>query len=284
MAPGVTPRELLLANLPLLRDLVGFLARRYRLSPEQIEELEGFVRLRLIEDDYDILRRWRQHSTLKTYLTVVVQRLFRDYCNQLWGKWRASAAAVSIGPLAESLEELLYREGLTFDEACQALASRPQVNRAQLVALHAQLPPRPGRPRSQPLGDEETSAATSAPNPEEAILQQADETAVARSVASSLRGLRAQDRLLLRLHYAQDLSVAEIARLLDTPAKALYKRMSTVLKGIRRDLRGAGVEARDIARLLQNRPTLDFGLTPEGENGAARPSNQSDDQREPRRR
>lgn len=284
MAPGLSPRELLLANLPLLRDLVGFLARRYRLSPEQVEELEGFVRLRLIEDDYGVLRRWRQHSTLKTYLTVVVQRLFRDYCNQLWGKWRASAAAVRLGPLGEALEELLYREGLTFDEACQALASRPQATHAQLASLHAQLPPRPGRPRSQPLGDEETSTAATAANPEEAVLQRAEESAVARSVATSLRGLRAQDRLLLRLRFAEDLTVAQIARLQDAPAKALYKRLHTVLKGIRRDLVAAGLQARDIARLLQHRPTLDFGLASEGENGEARPSKQSDDQREPRRR
>lgn len=283
MSTRMSPRELLLANLPLLRDLVGFLARRYRLTGEQVEELEAFVRLRLIEDDYDVLRRWRQHSALKTYLTIVVQRLFRDYCNQLWGKWRASAAAVRLGPLAEALEELLYKEGLTFEEACQALASRPRVTRDQLAALYAQIPPRPGRHRSQPLGDEESTAVAPAANPEEAVLQQADESTVGRAVAASLRGLRAQDRLLLRLHFAEDLSVAEIARLQDTPSKGLYKRLNAVLKGIRRDLRTAGVDARDIARLLQHRPTLDFGLAPEGEIGEARPSNQSDEEREPQR-
>src|SRR6185503_19815484 len=120
----LSPRELLLANLSLLRDLVAFLARRYRLDAERSEELESFVRLRLVEDDYAILRSWRQHSTLKTYLTVVVQRLFHDYCNQLWGKWRASAAALRLGPVAEALEELLYHEGLTFAEACQVIGAR----------------------------------------------------------------------------------------------------------------------------------------------------------------
>jgi RNA polymerase sigma factor (sigma-70 family) len=281
---NVSPRELLLANLPLLRELVGFLARRYRLGPEQAEELESFVRLRLIEGDYAILRQWRHHSSLRTYLTVVVQRLFHDYCNQLWGKWRASAAAVRLGALAESLEELVYREGLTFEEACQVLASQPQASRSLLAKLYAQLPPRPGRPRAQPLSADEVAEPTTAPNPEEAVLQRAEEGTVNQAVAASLRALRAQDRLLLRLHFEQGSTVAEIARVFDTPQKALYKRLTALLKGIRRDLRAAGLDFRDVSRLLEHRPTLEFGLASDGENDEPRPSKQSDDAKEPKKR
>ena len=273
----LSPRELLLANLSLIRDLVGFLARRYRLNAEQSEELESFVRLRLVEDDYEILRRWRQHSTLRTYLTVVVQRLFHDYCNQLWGKWRASAAALRLGPVAEALEELLYREGLTFAEACQVLGARGGVSSGELTRLHAQLPPRPGRPRTQPIGADEVAEPAPAPTPEEAALQRAEEEEVSRAVAASLRRLRAQDRLLLRLHFGDGLSVAEAARGMKVPQKALYKRLTGVLKAIRRDLREAGVDAHDVARLLQRGPTLDFGLSNEGETELSRPSKQADE-------
>ena len=241
-ASDSSPRELLLANLSLLRDLVGFLARRYRLNAEQTEELESFVRLRLVEDDYDILRRWRQHSTLRTYLTVVVQRLFHDYCNQLWGKWRASAAALRLGPVAEALEELLYREGHTFAEACQVLGARGNVGPGELTRLHAQLPPRPGRPRTQPIGADEVAEPAPAPSPEEAALQQAEEEGG-----------------------------------MGVPQKALYKRLTSILKAIRRDLREAGIEGHDVARLLQRGPTLDFGLATEGETDLPRPSKQADD-------
>src|SRR4029453_14108130 len=44
--------------------------------------------LRLVEDDYDVLRRFQARSSLPTYVTVVIQRLFLDYRNRLWGKWR----------------------------------------------------------------------------------------------------------------------------------------------------------------------------------------------------
>ena len=273
----LSPRELLLANLSLIRDLVGFLARRYRLTAEQTEELESYVRVRLIEDDYAILRRFRQHSTLRTYLTVVVQRIFHDYCNQLWGKWRASAAALRLGPVAEALEELLYREGLTFAEACQVLGARFNVGPGELTRLHAQLPPRPGRPRTQPIGADEVAEPAPAPTPEEAALQRADEEEVTRAVAASLRRLRAQDRLLLRLHFGDGLSVAEAARGMGVPQKAAYKRLTGILKAIGRDLREAGVARHDVSRILQRGPTLDFGLATEGESEEARPSKQGDD-------
>ncbi len=283
VAPS-SPRELLLASLPVLRELVAFLARRYRLSAEQSEELEALARLHLVEDDYSVLRQWRRQSTVKTYLAVVVQRLFHDYCNQLWGKWRASAAAQRLGPVAQALEELLYREGLTFDEAVRVITADPHVDPAQLAALHSQLPPRPGRPRPQPLGARAAAEPEPGPTPEDAALQRAAEAIVTRTVAASLHQLRAHDRLLLRLHFGQGLSVAAVARLVDIPQKTLYKRFTAVLRGLRRDLASAGFERHDAAALLQRGPTLDFGLASDGENGLARPSKQADDGKEPRGR
>ena len=276
MSSESSPRELLLGNLALVRELVGFLARRYRLNAEQTDELESFVRLRLVEDDYFILRQWRRHSALKTYLSVVVQRLFHDYCNQLWGKWRASAAAVRLGPLASALEELLYREGLTFDEACQVLAGRRGASLPELTRLREAIPPRPGRPRAQSLGGDEVAEVTPAPTAEEAAVQRSDEEAVTTAIGASLRRLRAPDRLLLRLHFGDGLSVAEVARGMGVPQKALYKRLTSVLKAVRRDLREAGLERHDVSRLLQRGPTLDFGLSTAGENEPARPSKQDD--------
>jgi Sigma-70, region 4 len=145
-----------------------------------------------------------------------------------------------------------------------------------LTRLHDQLPPRPGRPRTQPIGADELVEPTPAPSPEDAALQRAAEKAITVAVGASLRRLRVQDRTLLRLHFGDGLSVAETARGMGVPQKSLYKRLTGVLKAIRRDLREAGVDRHDVARLLQHGPTLDFGLGGEGETGPARPSNQAD--------
>jgi RNA polymerase sigma factor for flagellar operon FliA len=270
----MSPRELLLANLGLVRELVRYLARRHHLTAEQTDELESFVRLRLVEDDYGILRQFRQRSTLRTYLGVVVQRLFLDHCNQRWGKWRTSAAALRLGSVATALEELLYRQGLTFEEACAVLARRkPPIDREQLAAIHYSLPPRPQRLRQEVVELDELAAPTQvAPNPEMAALQRDAEEAVARVVGGSLRRLRAQDRLLLRLRFVEGLTVAQAARVLRAPQKALYKRLGGILRSMRRDLREAGVEAHDVAAVLQQGINLDFGLASKGENEEPRPS------------
>jgi RNA polymerase sigma factor for flagellar operon FliA len=253
------PRELLLANLSLLRDIVRFLARRYRLGADQIDELDSLVRLRMVENDYAVLRRFRQQSTLETYLNIVVQRVFHDYRNHLWGRWRPSAAAQRLGPLALALEELLYRDELTFDEACEVMLLRRQGDRATLARLYPRLPARRGRPRIEPLA---TAAArpSPAPDPEEAAVDRAQQQQLAAAMAAALRGLAAKDRMLLRLRFGEGLTMREIARVLAKGEKSLFKRLAGLLRTMRRQLRRSGLDAGDVMRLLEHYPALELGL------------------------
>src|SRR5215208_5464467 len=54
-----------------------------------------------------VRRRFERRSSLPTYVTVVIQRLFLDYRNRLWGKWRPSSDAKRLGPTAMLLERLV---------------------------------------------------------------------------------------------------------------------------------------------------------------------------------
>ena len=267
MPADQSPREILLANLPLIHELVGFIAQRYHLSPTHAEELESFVRVKVLDNDYGIIARWKRNCSLRTYMTVVVQRLFLDYCNHVWGKWRPSAAAGRLGPLAAALEEQLYREGLSFDEACEVLGQRRGASRAELQALFEKLPRRGRQPRLQPL-DEDIVTPSPQPNPEEDVLQHADETAVTRAVASSLRRMPAGERLLLRLRFSQGMSVTAIARGLAQPPRRLFRKFDGIMSKLRRELLDAGFDRDDVAHVLAGRPNLDFGLQREGEDEA----------------
>jgi RNA polymerase sigma factor for flagellar operon FliA len=276
-----SPRELLLANLDLLHELVRSQARRYGLSDEDRDELESYVRLRLVEHDYAILRRFEGRSTLRTYLTIVIQRLFLDYGNRNWGKWRTSAQARRLGPLAEALEALLYRRGLTFDDACEALLSDPvwgNPSRRQLSELAEALPPRPHRRAAAGLAggamDEEPDQA---PDPERAALRRDMAATVGGALGAAFRRQRARDRLILRLRFVEGLSVPEIARALAVAAKPLYKRIETLLGALRADLRASGVGAADVTMLLSSSPELDLPGDPLGEFGESRPSIRADD-------
>jgi len=257
------PRELLLANLPLVRELVGFFCRRRRLDGAETEEVEAFVRLRLIEDDYAILRQWGRLSSLRTYLTVVVQNLVRDYCDGVWGRWRPSAAARRLGTLAKALETQLYREGSTFEEACAVLASRHGVSRAALAALREQLPYRWSSRRLQSLGEGDSALPSPAPNPEEEALRRAEEAAISEVVSARLRQLPACDRILLRLRFREGLSLAQIAGGLGTTRKRLDRRVGKLLVSLRGDLQRAAFRRRDVGQILQHSPNLRFGFAPE---------------------
>jgi RNA polymerase sigma factor (sigma-70 family) len=279
-----TPRELLLANLDVLRELVRSQARRYGLSDEDRDELEAYVRLRLVENDYSILRRFEGRSSLRTYLTVVIQRLFIDFGNRAWGKWRPSAAARHLGPLAEALESLLYRRGLSFEEAAVVLLADSawgKLTRRQLKEVAEQLSPRTNR-RAMSTPDPRPEELDSAPDPEQATVQRAMAASVAHALAAAFRRLQARDRLILRLRFVEGLSVAEIARTLSTPAKPLYSRIDKLLVRLRKDLRNAGVRAGDVAALLIGSPELELPGDPLREIGAPRPSIGADEESDDR--
>ena len=282
MPPRLTnPRELLLANLDLVRDLVHFHARRHALPDEEREELEGYVRLRLVENDYAILRKFEERSTLRTYLTIVIERLFLDYGNQAWGKWRASAGAKRLGELGIALEERLYREGLCFDDACQALLSDPRwrTSRPELARLYTELPPRQlARQRRLIDAGQVAERPDEAPDPEAVALRRSALREVGDALTASYRRLKAQDRLVVRMRFVEELTVPEISRLLDLPEKTLYKRIKQLLRTLQKGMRAAGVESRDVAAILSRSSDFELPTGALGESGPSRPSILADEE------
>ncbi len=63
--------------LSLIYHVINYTAylRSARLSPEDVEDIAAEILLRLVEDDFKILRQFRGESSLATYLTVVARRL-----------------------------------------------------------------------------------------------------------------------------------------------------------------------------------------------------------------
>ena len=60
-----------LAHLPAAERILSALARRHALSRDAAEEFSAWAKLRLIENDYAILAKFRGESSLATYLTVL---------------------------------------------------------------------------------------------------------------------------------------------------------------------------------------------------------------------
>jgi RNA polymerase sigma factor (sigma-70 family) len=267
----VDARQFLEENLALVDRVVTFTCRAQRLSDADAEEFAAVVRLKLVENDYAIIRKFASRSSFATYLAVVVQRMLLDYRIHIWGKWHTSNEAKRLGDTAASLERLVHRDGRTPDEALTILRQRePLLTRADVDALLARFPARPPKKRQVDL-EEADGIAYDSPVSNHDSQRVSDR--VSPVVRSFIDALPPQDRLILQLRFDSGMSVAEIARSLHLDAKQLYRRIQRHLDGVREQLQREGVGASDIDELIGARGVrLEFDLRKH----AARPSTADD--------
>src|SRR5262245_13538187 len=147
--PGdfMTREELFLAHHGLIERLIAWVCARRGLRSADAQDFASTVKLRVVENDYEILGKFEGRSSFQTYLAVVINRMYLDFQAERFGKWRHSAEARRRGPVALRLERLVYRDGYTFDEAAGILQTNENVplSRDELHAIFVELPCRPSR-------------------------------------------------------------------------------------------------------------------------------------------
>jgi RNA polymerase sigma factor for flagellar operon FliA len=233
------PEQVFLANLPTIDALVQMVARQQRMSWSEAEEFASIARLRLIENDYAILRKFRGGSTLRTYLTVVIARQALDYRDACWGRWRPSRAARRLGRTAVTLEKLIVRDGFTLEEAWRAVPEAVTAEDLQsLRAFAERLRPRVRR-HWVSIDDVEECQRRSV-DPELELL---GDRRNAEALARALQTLAPGDSRLLRLRFAEGLSISSIARREGLDQASLYRRVATLLRRLRRELESRGIAA-----------------------------------------
>lgn len=236
---------LFLENLPLIDRLASVVARRNGIVGEDAADFASWVKLRIVQDDYAVLQKFRGESAIGTYLTVVVAMLARDYRVQRSGRWRPSVAARHIGPVGVKLEALVRRQGFRLSHAAEMLRTSGETDLSdrQLAALLARMPMRtPLRPidaGAEPLAFVEANTNSD-------VLVMTDEAENERRRAwdvltRALEHHSVEDRLILHMRFWDELSVADIARALTLEQKQLYKRIDRLLVELRRRLSAGGV-------------------------------------------
>jgi RNA polymerase sigma factor (sigma-70 family) len=229
------------ANIGLVQRLARVTALRARLSASETDEFLSDVHLKLVSDDFAVLRSFRGQSKLTTFLLTVFQRLAFDFRNARWGRWRPSAEAERQGATALRVEELVYRDGLTFDEACGLLHTEGDTTtRDRVYELFVRLP---ARARPDRFSTDEVRDPIDSRTPE-AQAAYTEAAAGGRRLQAALRRicdeLDVDDRLALRLRFHGELTVATIARLLQVDEKRLYRRIDQCLTKVRRALEAEG--------------------------------------------
>jgi RNA polymerase sigma factor for flagellar operon FliA len=278
-------RHLLEENLALIKRVITFTCRRHRFTQDETEEFTSIVYVKLADNDRAIIRAWEGRSSLSTYLSVVVERWALDYRISEWGKWRPSAQAKRMGPLAVELEQLLKRDKRTLEEAQPILA--PKYGNVTLESLRktaGELPDRNASPVDVPLVEAENVPDGGAHDIEnQASTDDRRRTAerVAALMRNALAKLSEDDRMYLQLRYGQGMTVAQIARAFQREQKLLYRRIERCMLDIREELRASGVSDEDVMDLIgRDDIKLDFALGNgggNGGNGGSRPSKESDE-------
>lgn len=253
--------ELFLRELPLIEKVIGSSCRRGGLDRSEAEDVTGAIRLKLIENDYRVVRGYEGKSSLATWLTVVVQRFLIDYRNHRWGKWTPSAEATRLGACAVQLEKLLHRDGRSFEEACAILVEdgRFQTTRDELESMAARLPRRLPRPTTQSLEECEGARNIAAgESPEERLFAREKEAlgvAASKTLDESIGAMDPEDRLLLRMRFDDEMSVAQIARSTGQEQRRLYYRLERLALSLRQALAAAGIDDAGMSELLRDGAT-----------------------------
>jgi len=270
------PEQVFVQNLGLINRIVAFVCRRNHLDPAESDEFSSHVRLKLLEDDYAVLRKFEGRSSLSTYLTTVIQRLFFQYRVQLWGKWRPSAEAKRLGEKAITLERMLTRDDYTLEEAIKTLTTGndPRYTREQIEAIYLRLPVR--LPRPVLVGENAVPDIAAPTAADDGVMQQHRECtarAVSRAIDDAIESMDSQDKVILQMRFWRGAKVPEIAAALHVDQKKLYKRIDHLIGGLRVAIEGAGIARDDIGDLLTH---TDHNLALRAENHPARPSHQPD--------
>jgi RNA polymerase sigma factor (sigma-70 family) len=250
--PEPSLEGLFLAHLPHIEKVARHACRRRGFSPEETEEFVSHAKEKIIEDDYAIIRKFQRRSSFDTYLSVVIGRLLLDHLNHLRGKWRPSAEAERLGPLAIQLDTMLYRDGLSLDEVCEILRTNHHVE-ASLQELHdlaAKLPYR--NPPRRMKGEEALeSRPAEGMTPEERVVALElgrRKRKILQLLKDAMRKLPPDDGLLAKM--SCELKISQIARTLKLEQKPLYRRLERIYKTLRQDLESHGIRPDEIGGLL----------------------------------
>jgi RNA polymerase sigma-70 factor (ECF subfamily) len=109
-------------------------ARSIELGPADIEDICAETFLRIVDDDYGVLRRFKGQSSLPTYLTVVVRRICVKELVRRQREASLGHASAHRASLSED-EEVQTEPVLAADQVEKLLRELPE-REAQIVRLY----------------------------------------------------------------------------------------------------------------------------------------------------
>jgi RNA polymerase sigma-70 factor (ECF subfamily) len=111
--------------------------RSHPLKAEDTEDLAAEIMLKIVENDYAILRQFRLQSSLSTYLTVIARRICVQELSRRGGGREAQPPAAAAAPDLNEVEDNRPRHGgLERLEEVEKLLGKLPSREREVVRLH----------------------------------------------------------------------------------------------------------------------------------------------------
>jgi RNA polymerase sigma factor (sigma-70 family) len=236
--------------------------RHYESDPQRLSECFDHVCQALSDDRFRRLLSFQLGGSAKfrTWLMAVTANLCIDWRRKKTGRFRPIRAIAHLSELDQLVYRYIFVRGMPRTECLHALEGRfPGLNEQRLAEINARLfsvlsPQQRWQlglrmataghhddAMNLDIGDESLRLEDSNVGPEE--LAQAEEEG--EMLAAALAQLPAQQRLLLRLRYEQNLTLAEVARLTDLndPFRA-NRKIQAALSALAKIMTGSAPDRR----------------------------------------
>lgn len=184
---------------------------------------------RLKENNFRVLKDFKNLSKLTTYITTIIAHLIIDIKRKIEGRNRASERARAIGPLGEKLFDLVFIKGYPLEEAFRFLKKTDGITET-LEEIETMVEKIKGRTPVHPHPG--TFIEKDTP---EAALEIKQREALSRNVLNEvLTELSNKEKLIMRMRFPlsedeEPKSLSEIAKMLRITEKAVDSRIRRVL-------------------------------------------------------
>ena len=262
--------QFFLDNLPLINSATAFVCGKYGLKGADAEDFRSVVMIKLIEDDYAVLRKFENRCSLKTYLVIVIKRHYADQMIHEMGKWRPSVRARQLGDAAILMERLRSRDGLGHAEALAIVRQKhTELDSRALEAIASSIVTwRVPRVEEVERTEEMPEPASGISAEDELLMSERKEAECRTSaiVNQELARLTAEDRLIMKLRYLDAMKVSAMAERLKVDQKQLYRRIERLGAKLKEALLAAGIKISDIRDMLtKSADALQFDFGPPGD-------------------
>jgi RNA polymerase sigma factor (sigma-70 family) len=267
-------REMINRHLPLIERQCFSAVRRqlknYGDSKNAVNienealELSNQVLDTLRRDNYRVLRQFKGDSLLSTYITTIVARQAVDMLRKKLGRSREKERAQKMGDFGLQVYEKIMVQGCTVKEVLQEqhAAGNTELTTADVEDAAAKIKgkrsilPEPDdnnpavKKGTQTPGSENSEAELVIPDtrcdPQEQMLEEQRKQQISQAVTDVVENLNGEERFILSMRFPADetekpMKICRIAGQLGISEKAVYKRVSRILKKCRTILEKKGV-------------------------------------------